>query len=305
MTVANATTSDLIAPKAVRGRRVGPRSFAAEPGRVTRSIILGIVGVVFLVPIVAMIEFSLRVGQPVDGRQAYGFQHFVAVFDPVNSGSYGVLFQGIVNSIGICAITVLIVLVLLLPTMIFVELKFPGLRRALEFVCIIPITIPSIVLVVGFVPVYSVVAGIFGSHPWTLSFAVGIIVLPYAYRPIAANLRAIEVVVLSEASRSLGAGWTSVLTRVILPNLRRGILSSVFITIAVVLGEYTIASFLSQNTFQTALILVQHTDPYVAVIFALFALIFAFVLLLLIGRLGSGSPRPRRGGPRRLTRRPE
>ncbi|HEY8911995.1 ABC transporter permease [Lacisediminihabitans sp.] len=304
MTVANATTSDLIAPKAARGRSVGPRSFAAEPGPISRSIILGIVGLVFIVPIIAMIEFSLRVGQPVDGRQAYGFQHFVAVFDPVNSAAYGVLFQGIVNSIGICAITVLIVLVLLLPTMIFVELKFPALRRVLEFVCIIPITIPSIVLVVGFVPVYSVVAGIFGSHPWTLSFAVGIIVLPYAYRPIAANLRAIEVVVLSEASRSLGAGWVSVLSRVILPNLRRGILSSVFITIAVVLGEYTIASFLSQNTFQTALILVQHTDPYVAVIFALFALIFAFVLLVFIGRLGSGSPRPRRDGPRRLTRRP-
>jgi putative spermidine/putrescine transport system permease protein len=283
---------------------VGRRSFAAEPGPITRGVILGIVGLVFIVPIIAMIEFSLRVGQPVDGRQAYGFQHFVAVFDPANSGAYGVLFQGIVNSIGICAITVLIVLVLLLPTMILVELRFPALRRVLEFVCIIPITIPSIVLVVGFVPVYSVVAGIAGSHPWTLSFAVGIIVLPYAYRPIAANLRAIEVVVLSEAGRSLGAGWVSVLWRVILPNLRRGILSSVFITIAVVLGEYTIASFLSQNTFQTALILVQHTDPYVAVIFALFALIFAFVLLLFIGRLGSGSPRPRRDGPRRLARRP-
>jgi len=146
--------------------------------------------------------------------------------------------------------------------------------------------------------VYSVVAQIVGSYPWTMAFAVGIIVLPYAYRPIAANLAAVEVVVLSEAGRSLGAGWGQVLLRVILPNLRRGILASCFITVAVVLGEYTIASFLSQNTFQTALLLVQHTDPYVAVIFAVLALVFAFVLLLLIGRLGS----LRRGGTR-LSRR--
>ena len=264
--------------------------FAAEPGRVTRWVILGIVGIVFLVPILAMVEFSMRVGQPVEGVQTYGFQHYAAVFDPANGGAYGELFRGILNSLGICAITVLIVLVLLLPTMILVELKFPKLRRVLEFVCIIPVTIPSIVLVVGFVPVYSIVARIFGSYPWTMAFAVGIIVLPYAYRPIAANLAAVEVVTLSEASRSLGAGWGSVLWRVILPNLRRGILSSCFITIAVVLGEYTIASFLSQNTFQTALVLLQHTDPYVAVIFAVFALIFAFVLLLLIGRLGSAAP---------------
>lgn len=293
MTVANATTTDLIVPKP-SSRGVGPRSFRVEPSRTTRTVILGIVGIFFLVPVFGMVEFALRVGQPVNGLQTYGFSHFVAVFDPVNSGTYSVLFQGIVNSLGICAITVAIVLALLLPTMIFVELKFPRLRRVLEFICIIPVTIPSIVLVVGFVPVYSVVAGIFGSYPWTMAFAVGIIVLPYAYRPIAANLAAVEVVILSEASRSLGAGWGSVLWRVILPNLRRGILASCFITVAVVLGEYTIASFLSQNTFQTALVLIQHTDPYVAVIFSLFALLFVFVLLILIGRLGSGGRRNRR-----------
>lgn len=293
MTVANATTTDLILPKP-SSRGVGPRSFRVEPSRTTRTVILGIVGIFFLVPVFGMVEFALRVGQPVNGLQTYGFSHFVAVFDPVNSGTYSVLFQGIVNSLGICAITVAIVLALLLPTMIFVELKFPRLRRVLEFICIIPVTIPSIVLVVGFVPVYSVVAGIFGSYPWTMAFAVGIIVLPYAYRPIAANLAAVEVVILSEASRSLGAGWGSVLWRVILPNLRRGILASCFITVAVVLGEYTIASFLSQNTFQTALVLIQHTDPYVAVIFSLFALLFVFVLLILIGRLGSGGRRNRR-----------
>jgi putative spermidine/putrescine transport system permease protein len=257
--------------------------FRAEPGAVARWAILGIVGAVFLVPIIAMVEFSLRVGQ----NGGHGFEHYTAVFAPATAGTYGVLFQGILNSLGICAITVLIVLGLLLPTMILVELRFPGLRRVLEFVCIIPVTIPSIVLVVGFVPVYSVVARIFGSYPWTLAFAVGIIVLPYAYRPIAANLAAVEVTILSEASRSLGAGWGSVLGRIILPNLRGGILASGFITIAVVLGEYTIASFLSQNTFQTALVLLQHTDPYVAVIFAVFALLFAFVLLLVIGRFGT------------------
>jgi putative spermidine/putrescine transport system permease protein len=82
-----------------------------------------------------------------------------------------------------------------------------------------------------------------------------------------------------------------VLWRVVIPNLRRGILAACFITIAVVLGEYTIASFLGRTTFQTALILIQHTDPYVAVIFSLLALLLAFVLLLAIGRLGAIRPR--------------
>ena len=261
--------------------------FGAEPSKVTRSVILGLTAVIFLVPILAMVEFSLRVGQPVDGVQGYGFDHYLAVFDPANKSTYATLFQGIGNSLVICLITVVIVLVLLLPTMLLVELKFPKLRRVLEFICIIPITIPTVVLVVGFVPVYKTVVHIFGSGPWTLAFAIGIIVLPYAYRPIAANMAALDLIVLSEASLSLGASWRDVFLRIILPNLRRGIFAACFITIAVVLGEYTIAAFLSRNVFQTAIILLNHTDPYVAVIFAVLALVFGFVLLLVIGRVGS------------------
>ncbi|MFC5500948.1 ABC transporter permease [Lysinimonas soli] len=263
--------------------------FGAIPSPVTRVVILVVTAVLFLAPIAALVEFSLRVGQPVKGVQGYGPAHYIAIFDPKSASTYQELFQGIGNSLVICAITVLIVLLLLLPTMILVELRFPKLRRVLEFICIIPITIPTIVLVVGFVPVYSTVVRIFGSTPWTLAFAIGVIVLPYAYRPIAANIAALDMVILSEAGRSLGAGWADVVGRIILPNLRRGIFAACFITIAVVLGEYTIASFLSRNVFQTALVLLQRTDPYVGDIFAVFALVFAFALLLIIGRVGSAT----------------
>jgi putative spermidine/putrescine transport system permease protein len=261
--------------------------FGAEPSKTTRNIILIITAVVFLTPILAMIEFTLRIGQPVKGVQTYGFQHYLDVFNPANESTYDPLFQGVQNSLVIAVFTVLIVMVLLLPTMILIELKFPQLRKLMEFICLIPITIPTVVLVVGFIPAYRVVAQIFGSTPYTLAFAIGVIVLPYAFRPIAANLAAIDVIIMSEAARSLGASWAAVLWRVILPNLRRGILSSVLLTVAVVLGEYTIASFLSQTTFQTALLLIQQTDPYVGVIFAVFALLFVFVLLVVISRAGT------------------
>jgi putative spermidine/putrescine transport system permease protein len=262
--------------------------FGAEPSRTTRTIILVVVGAVFLIPILAMVQFTLR---DVQHPGSLTLQHYLDVFNPADETNYDGLFQGLGNSLVICVITVAIVLLLLLPTMILVELSFPKYRRVLEFVCILPVTIPTIVLVVGFVPVYQVVAKVFGSTPWTLAFAIGVIVLPYAYRPIAANIAAFEMGILTEASRSLGASWWSVLWRVILPNLRRGIISACFLTIAVVLGEYTIATFLSQNTFQPALVLLQQTDPYVATIFAVLALVFAFVLLLLIGRLGAGRRR--------------
>jgi putative spermidine/putrescine transport system permease protein len=290
MTVANVKTDDLLQPLTRRGRARRP-SHLVEPSKATRWVILGVVFVVFAIPIFGMVEFSLRIGQAQNGVQGYGLDHYLAVFKPENAFTYQDLFQGVANSLLICVVTVAIVLLILLPTTILVEIAYPRLRRVLEFICIIPVTIPTIVLVVGFIPVFQVVARIFGSTPWTLAFAVGVIVLPYAYRPIAANLGAVDVIVLSEAARSLGASWVQVVWRVLLPNLRRGILAACFITIAVVLGEYTIASFLSQNTFQTALVLIQHTDPYVAVIFALLALLFAFVLLFVLGRVGTGRNR--------------
>lgn len=252
-----------------------------EPTAVTRWMILGLVGVVFAIPIIALIQFSFREGL----GGGYTLDHWAGLFGEDAARTYRGLFQAVGNSVLLAIVTVAIVLVVLLPTMILVHLQFPRLRRVLEFVCIVPITVPAIVLVVGLAPVYSVVVKIFGSGVWTLAFAYGITVLPYAYRAIQSNLDAVPVVTLSEAARSLGAGWPTVLGRVLLPNLRRGVLAAAFISVAVVLGEFTIASLLNRVNLQTALLQVGQSDPWVAAIFALLALTFAFVLLLLIGRL--------------------
>ncbi|PJJ62205.1 ABC transporter permease [Compostimonas suwonensis] len=267
----------------------GASRLGAEPGVVARWLIVGVVGLVFAIPIVSMIVFTLK--EPTGG---YTVDNWLGLFDPENARKYQNLFTGVVNSLVLAVVTVAIMLVFLVPTMILVQLQFPKLRRVLEFICIIPITVPAIVLVVGLAPVYSVVAQIFGSATWTLAFAYGVLVLPYAYRAIQSNLSAVDVVTLSEAARSLGAGWGTILFRIIVPNLRRGLLAASFISVAVVLGEYTLASLLNRTNLQTALVQVSKSDPYVAVIFSLLALAFAFVLLLVIGRLGAPRPRRRR-----------
>jgi putative spermidine/putrescine transport system permease protein len=253
-----------------------------QPGRIARWAILGVIGAVFAIPILSMIEFTFRSG--LGGGLTVA--HWTGLVDPENARNYRNLFTAIGNSLLLAVVTVAIVLLVLLPTMILVHLQFPRLRRVLEFVCIIPITVPAIVLVVGLAPVYAVVVRLLGGSIWTLAFAYGITVLPYAYRAIQSNLGAVDVVTLSEAARSLGAGWGNVLWRVILPNLRRGILAASFISVAVVLGEFTIASILNRTNLQTALLQLSQSDAYAAVIFALLALLLAFILLLLIGRLG-------------------
>jgi len=267
--------------------RRGPADI--RPSRTTQIVVLVVVGLVFAIPIVAMVEFSLRAGL----TGGLTLDHWATVLGGRMPASYQrPLVGGILNSLLIAALTAAIVLVLLVPTQVLVHLRFPRLRRVLEFVCLLPITIPAIVLVVGLAPIYSVLARMFGSGAWTLCFAYGILVLPYAYRAIQSNLTAVDLHTLTEASRTLGANWLTTLWTVVLPNIRRGLVAASFITVAVVLGEYTIALLLNRQNLQTSIVQISKFDPFAPVIVALLALAFGFVLLLVLGRVSA--PRRRK-----------
>jgi len=270
---------------------------AHAPGRAGRGLILGTIGLLFAIPLLAMVEFTLRAGL----AGGHDWHHWNDLMQSGLTGQYRPVLVALGNSVGLALVTVAIVLLLLVPTMLLVHLRFPRLRRTLEIICILPISIPAIVLVVGLAPVFSVLARLVGSGVWTLAFAYGITVLPFAYRAIQSNIDSVDVRTLSEAARTLGAGWAGVLLRVLVPNLRRGILAGAFIAVAVVLGEFTIASLLNRVTLQTALVVVSKNDPYSAVILSLLALVVVFLLLLAIGRLGA----TRGSGQRRGRRRPD
>ncbi len=92
--------------------------------------------------------------------------------------------------------------------------------------------------------------------------------LPFAYRSIQASIDAVDMTTLAEAARSLGAGWITVVLRVLAPNLRQGLLSASLLSIAVVLGEFTIASLLNREVLQTALVVVQKQDGWAPAMFA-------------------------------------
>ncbi|MBA3020280.1 MAG: ABC transporter permease subunit [Actinobacteria bacterium] len=264
-------------------------SASIAPSRATRAVIGVTVGLVFAVPMVSTFLYTLR-----DGT-GYSLVNWARVFDPANSRVLAPIWTGLTNSLVLAVVTVGLVLVLLAPTMILVNLRFPGLRRLFEFLVLLPISIPAIVLVVGLAPIYLVIGRSVGTGAWTLAFAYGITVLPFAFRSIQASIDAIDLLTLTEAARSLGASWPSVIGLVLVPNLRTGLLAASLISTAVVLGEFTIASLLNRAVLQTSLLVVSKIDTYASAIFTLLSLAFAFGLLIVIGRAGrfnTGTDRP-------------
>ena len=80
---------------------------------------------------------------------------------------------------------------------------------------------------------------------------------------------------LAEAARSLGAGWATVIVRVIVPNIKTALLSASFISIALVLGEFTFASLLNYDTLQVAINLQGKANAQESVAASLASILFA------------------------------
>jgi putative spermidine/putrescine transport system permease protein len=109
-----------------------------------------------------------------------------------------------------------------------------------------------------------------------------VLAMPFAYRSLDAGLRAIPLTTLVEASRSLGGGWGTTLVRVLLPNLHSALLSATVLTVALVLGEFTMASLDQYETFPVWIVVFDQDDAHVSVAVSLLSLVITWVLLLLI-----------------------
>lgn len=244
--------------------------------RAARWAVLIFVGGFLLLPLFAMGEFSTRGDFGTRSLDAW-----FAIADNPN------LVQAIIVTIAIAAVTAVGMLLLLVPTMAWTYIRVPALKRTVEFLCLLPLAIPAVVIVVGIVPIYSILSRATRGSPLTLAFIDIILVLPYAHRALDAGMKSIDVVTLAEAARSLGASWPRAIFQVIAPNLRGAILSSAVISVALVLGEFTISSLLNYDTLQVVINLLGKRDAFVAVAVSLAALLFAFLLVLVIAVAGA------------------
>jgi putative spermidine/putrescine transport system permease protein len=245
--------------------------------RIFRTVVLLLMGAFFLLPIGAMLEFSTRGNSVTSPRTLDAW---------VQIAQTPGLVKGIVVSLQLAVITSIGMLVLLLPTMVWVRLRLPQISRVVEFICLLPLTVPAIALVVGLKPLYIWININVTPSVLALAFAYLILVLPYSYRSLDAGLAAIDLKTLSEAARSLGAGWLMVMWRIVIPNMSSAILNASLLSVALVLGEYTVANLLNFQNLQVEVAYVGLVNAGTSIAVAVGALLIAFIILMVLTLVG-------------------
>ncbi|MGE0846159.1 MAG: ABC transporter permease [Flavobacteriaceae bacterium] len=247
-------------------------------------LVLGIA--YFAMPLLGTFEFSMKMRRGVYSFDAYR----VVLADPQFQATFG-------YSVIMAVCTIVTGVVLVVPTAYWVRLRLPSWRPVIEFITLLPLVIPAIVVVFGYIRLYNTSSWLplTGSTTGTnvlLMFGYTMLALPYMYRAVDTGMRAIDVRTLTEAAESLGAGWLTIMTRIILPNVMVAVLSGAFLTFAIVIGEFTLAALLNRPAFGPYLQLIGANRAYEPAALAVIAFAITWGCMALIQVVSRFAPKP-------------
>lgn len=269
------TTSSVSAP-VVKAKSSGSKK------RLGSLLAFIVVSLYFLIPLGATFYWSLR-GQ----KDVLGFEAYRKLFADTNFlPSFS---ESIINAVATIALSLIIVV----PTAYWVTLRLPKLRPVVEFITLLPFVIPAIVLVFGIIRLYSrpplLLTATYDSSRILLICVYVALSFPYMFRSVDNGLRAIDVRTLTEAAQSLGAGWGTILFKVIFPNLRVALLSGALLTFAIVIGELTIALYMAQHTLGPYMADLTRSKVYEPSAMAIVAFAITWAAMGIIDFVGRGA----------------
>ncbi|MGH6855902.1 MAG: ABC transporter permease, partial [Aestuariivirga sp.] len=137
----------------------------------------------FFVPLIATLEFSMRMR-----RGAYSFDAYKAVLGDAH------FQQTFGYSVLVAIFTIILGVLLVVPTAYWIRLRMPQLRPVVEFITLLPLVIPAIVIVFGYIRMYgssSPLPFLATARGTDLLLIIGYatLALPYMYRAVDTGLR--------------------------------------------------------------------------------------------------------------------
>ena len=155
------------------------------------------------------------------------------------------------QSLLVCFGALALAVVLILPLLFVVHYHFPKLDGLMNILILLPFAVPPVVSSVGLLQLYGSGPLAMVGTPWILIGAYFTIALPFMYRAISNNLQAINLRDLMDAAHLLGASTWKAAFLVVLPNLRKGLMVSLFLSFSFLFGEFVFANLLVGTRYET------------------------------------------------------
>lgn len=156
----------------------------------------------------------------------------------------------------------------------------------MEAICIIPVALPGIVLALSCIIFYGRVFPMILGRPILLIFAEAAFSLPFVFWTMRNTFRGLEIMLMYEAACTLGAPVDKFITRILLPNIGKGLLASGVMAFTIALNNFALAQLLVGAGWKT-LPLFQHTimrtDGHQTSAIAIVSITLTFILTTIFG----------------------
>ncbi|ENN6813798.1 ABC transporter permease [Vibrio fluvialis] len=249
-----------------------------------KTVVYGIVGIM-LVPIIATLVYSLssRWGATIlpDGFTVDWYLKLLS--DTRFIEAFG-------RSLLVCVAALALSTLLILPAIFVVFYYFPKLDRVMNLLILLPFAVPPVVSSVGLLQLYADSAVQIVGTPWILIGTYFTIALPFMYRALANSFSAINLRDLMDAAHLLGASTTQAFLQIVLPNVRKGLMASLFLSFSFLLGEFVFANILVGTRYETLQIYLynmRQTSGHFTSALVMTYFLFIFFCTWLASRLGA------------------
>ena len=233
---------------------------AATPKRLVLGGVVGLIGLLTVVPLVFLLWTSVWSGYP--GEFAAGFTagNFVAVYTQGFFDVAELLANSLIIAVGMTLTGIVLGFTF---AWLFVRTNLPT-KSGMELVLLSGQAIPGYIYAIMYITAYGPDNGLVETflqttlgvglpvdifNPWGIAFVVGVNVVPTFYLLIVPALQDMDPA-FEEASRIHGAGAFETIRTVTLPLIKPALLSGALVTFLYGLGEFSIVAILgARNGF--------------------------------------------------------
>lgn len=201
------------------------------------------------------------------------------------------------TSLYLCAISVALSLVIMLPAVFVITVYFPKWETFMKGLVVLPYAVPGVVAAVGLIRAYSTGPIAIAGTAYILIGAYFIVILPYMYQGIRNSLLTVSAVELLNAAELLGASRRKAFVSVVLPNIWPGVIVSTLLSFSVLFGEFVLTNMLVGGHIKTIQVYLYqrvgesgHLASAIAISYFVFILALSMILMKLGKKVNRGTP---------------